>query len=290
MTIQAPCFDLTPESIVVNLLVGQLDTICLSTVELQAPVASVTISCAVPGVFATVTQLQPDSLCFNITGVDDGQENLCFVVCDQNGNCDSTYVTVNVSAIPLPALPIIAVNNVDTTVTNVPAIINVITNDTLNGTLTSLFVLQQSIHGMVTKTVDNIFVYTPFNDFCDDAVPDSFQYVVCNANSCDTATVFIWVLCDELKIYTGFSPNGDQMNEYFVIDGVSNFPNNKLTIFNRWGNLVYFKEKYGIGVDKTQLWNGTWTDQPLPDGTYFFLFEEGTTGGKTHSGYVQIKR
>ena len=114
-------------------------------------------------------------------------------------------------------------------------------------------------------------------------MPDHFTYSVCNPLGCDTATVTVYVFCDKINIFTGFSPNGDHVNDTFTIDGLVNFPNNNLSIFNRWGNRVYFKERYD------NSWDGTWNDgQNLPDGTYFYLFSDGE--GHSYSGYVQMQR
>ena len=150
------------------------------------------------------------------------------------------------------------------------------------GTLSSIYVLQQPYHGMALRNNDNTITYRPFNNYCDEATPDNFQYVVCNSVGCDTVLVYVWVLCDKIKVFTGFSPNNDQMNDFFHIDGLHNYPNNTVTIFNRWGNQVYRKEKY----DNT--WDGTWRTEALPPGTYFWLFDDGE--GKTYSGYVEIMR
>jgi gliding motility-associated-like protein len=66
-----------------------------------------------------------------------------------------------------------------------------------------------------------------------------------------------------------FSPNGNGVNDFFVIDNPLN-KTIKLTIFNRWGNIVYSADRY----DNT--WNGVATQglvigTDLPDGTYFYL-------------------
>ena len=42
-----------------------------------------------------------------------------------------------------------------------------------------------------------------------------------------------------------FSPNGDEQNDELVFKYLTSFPGNKLTIFDRWGNLVYQKSNYG---------------------------------------------
>jgi gliding motility-associated-like protein len=171
--------------------------------------------------------------------------------------------------------------DVDTTLTNLPVNIAVLANDTVTN-VTQLYVSRQPAHGMAIKQDNNTITYTPFNEYCNETTPDNFEYVVCNAVGCDSVQVFVWVLCDKLKVFTGFSPNNDAMNDFFYIEGLPNFPNNKVTIYNRWGNLVYNKEKY----DNT--WDGTWKNNPLPDGTYFWIFDDGE--GKTYSGYVELRR
>ena len=93
------------------------------------------------------------------------------------------------------------------------------------------------------------------------------------------------MLCDtdvELEFYSGFSPNGDGVNDVFYVQGVEFFPDNILCVFNRWGNRVYYKE----GYDNT--FDGTWENTRLPDGTYFYVFDDGKD--KQYSGYVQIAR
>jgi gliding motility-associated-like protein len=91
----------------------------------------------------------------------------------------------------------------------------------------------------------------------------------------------------ELFIPNGFSPNDDGINDYFVIDCIQNFPNAKIEIYNRWGNLVFEKENYG-NIERwgsiSAWWGGYssngWTvgKDKLPSGTYFYIlnFNDGT--------------
>ncbi len=51
----------------------------------------------------------------------------------------------------------------------------------------------------------------------------------------------------------GFSPNGDGVNDPFVIRGISHYPKNTFVIFNRWGNKVFETVNY------QNTWDGTCT-------------------------------
>ncbi|NLR94592.1 Ig-like domain-containing protein [Flammeovirga agarivorans] len=88
-----------------------------------------------------------------------------------------------------------------------------------------------------------------------------------------------------LTFYSGFSPNGDQLNDAFVIEGIGGYPDNDITIYNRWGQPVY----KGNGYDNT--WNGNnQNNEPLPDGTYYYILKVRTPYEFNYNGYVVIKR
>ncbi|WP_459471052.1 invasin domain 3-containing protein [Aquirufa beregesia] len=73
----------------------------------------------------------------------------------------------------------------------------------------------------------------------------------------------------------GFSPNGDGINDKFVIPGIMSMPSHHLSIFNRWGNIVYETDNYkndwggeipkGVGVVQGE---GT-----ITDGVYFYIID-----------------
>ncbi|MFA8435109.1 MAG: gliding motility-associated C-terminal domain-containing protein [Marinifilaceae bacterium] len=93
-----------------------------------------------------------------------------------------------------------------------------------------------------------------------------------------------------LKIPSGFSPNGDGINDQFVILGLENYPNNKLVVFNRWGDVVHEASPY------ENTWTGTSKkgflqsgDMKLVNGTYYYIFYR--HNGDTHpmKGYVEIR-
>jgi len=87
----------------------------------------------------------------------------------------------------------------------------------------------------------------------------------------------------------GFSPNGDNINDLFVIRGIVNYPNNKLIIYNRWGNKVYAVSPY------LNTWDGQSTNglrvggNELPTGTYFYLLDLGD-GSDTIKGTIYLNK
>ncbi len=72
-----------------------------------------------------------------------------------------------------------------------------------------------------------------------------------------------------IKVYNVITPNGDGLNDTWIIDCIENYPDNKVRIFNIWGDLVRYYEHYD---NVTQVWDGTNPDdKPVPDGTYYYV-------------------
>ncbi|WP_310589090.1 SdrD B-like domain-containing protein [Fibrella forsythiae] len=87
----------------------------------------------------------------------------------------------------------------------------------------------------------------------------------------------------------GFSPNGDGINDTFVITGTLGVTVS-LEIFNRWGHRVYYSEDYKNDWDGkpntgTQVGN---TSNGLPDGTYFYVVK--LSDGREYVRYMTINR
>lgn len=99
---------------------------------------------------------------------------------------------------------------------------------------------------------------------------------------CPAVRDTVWITFEGLHVPTGFSPNGDGLNDYYVIRGLGGYPGTKLRIFNRWGNLVWGSDDY------QNDWNGhNSASQPLVEDTYYAVIEY---GGKTLNTYVVLKR
>jgi len=80
-------------------------------------------------------------------------------------------------------------------------------------------------------------------------------------------TIWVHNQCP-LSFANVYSPNGDGINDIFLIPNIDDYPAVKLTIFNRWGNIIYLDSDY------TNNWDlKTYGGEDLADGTYFYTAE-----------------
>ena len=68
-----------------------------------------------------------------------------------------------------------------------------------------------------------------------------------------------------LKPDEGVTPNGDAINDVWVIECLQYFPDNQVEIYNRWGQQVFLEKGY------TNKYDGTINGGTLPDGTYYYI-------------------
>ena len=87
------------------------------------------------------------------------------------------------------------------------------------------------------------------------------------------------------------SPNGDGVNDVWVIDGIQNYPGNKVQIFNRWGTLVFEAENYNNSsvVFDGRGNVGIGANGEVTDGTFFFVIDLGD-GSTVQKGYLVVNR
>ena len=125
-----------------------------------------------------------------------------------------------------------------------------------------------------------------------------FEYSACEISS----VVQIGFSC-ELVLPNVITPNGDDVNDLFIIDGLDPeiYSNSLLTVFNRWGSVVYIGNNYGI--------NGSWWDGEInfdsfvidysesedatiaSDGIYYYVldvFNNTQNQKETYKGYITI--
>jgi gliding motility-associated-like protein len=88
-----------------------------------------------------------------------------------------------------------------------------------------------------------------------------------------------------LTVFNGFTPDGDGLNDNWVIENIENFPNNSVSIFNRWGNKIWSTSNYD---NVSNVWNGkTQGGATLTSGTYFYIIEI-DNGSAVKKGWVEL--
>ncbi len=78
-----------------------------------------------------------------------------------------------------------------------------------------------------------------------------------------------------------FTPNSDNTNDLFIVEGLELFSSFKLSIFNRFGQLIRNTNQ------NSPTWDGTLNGNPSPAGTYWYQL---TIEGTTRNGYFALKR
>ncbi len=117
-----------------------------------------------------------------------------------------------------------------------------------------------------------------------DLCPNTYTVTVSTLSGCEkinSATVVASTDIAPLTIVNTFSPNGDGINDVWVIKNIELYPDNELTVINRWGNEVYHVKGY----------QNNWDGSNLSNGTYFYYLKVNMCGDdNSYKGYVTIVR
>jgi gliding motility-associated-like protein len=87
-----------------------------------------------------------------------------------------------------------------------------------------------------------------------------------------------------VHVPNAFTPNADGENDTWIIDKIEIYPNVKIEIYNRWGELIYYAPK-----GYTKPWDGTYNGRELPIDSYFYVIDL-NNGGDAVTGNITIIR
>lgn len=117
-------------------------------------------------------------------------------------------------------------------------------------------------------------------------VNTTYTFIANDFNGCVSTISFnvdINVDCT-VNVYNGFTPNGDGINDVWIIDNIEKYPNNKVFVYNRWGNKIFETEHYN---NINNNWDGKLKGRALTSGTYFYIIE--TDNGKLFKkGWIEL--
>jgi gliding motility-associated-like protein len=123
------------------------------------------------------------------------------------------------------------------------------------------------------RLLSGLYSVTVFSGFCQKTV--EFEVTPGPAANC------------VLRIFNAFSPDGDGKSDTWIIENIDldEFKQNKVEIFNRWGQQVFSVRNYN---NDDVVWNGeSESGTELSSGTYFYIVE---AGGITFKGYIELIR
>ncbi len=154
---------------------------------------------------------------------------------------------------------------------NKPRVISILDNDEYLSDIVISIDTSQNIKGKVSIN-DGKLIFTPDPGFVGEL---SFEYKICSKycpELCSTATVFAKIGNNhDCFVANVITPNGDDINDIFTIPCLYSgiFSNNKLIVFNQWGDSVFEASPYNND------WSGTYNNEDLPSGTYYYILDLG---------------
>lgn len=94
--------------------------------------------------------------------------------------------------------------------------------------------------------------------------------VITDNNQCEysdtTVLKAVKPIC--ISIPNAFTPNGDGVNDTWIIEQMDIYPDVKVEIYNRWGELVFYAPK-----GYSDPWNGTFKGRELPIDSYYYVID-----------------
>ncbi len=220
-----------------------------------------------------------------------------YYVTINNITCESARVPVTVTIGGVACTnqpPILAAttSNIAAGGTAVIDLIPLVNDPDNNIDINSFSIVTAPMSGAIAQIVNGVltidYASTSFSG------ADQLTIQICDLlGSCVQQQLIINVIdlsTEELIVYNGISPNGDLFNEKWIIQNIEVLPDtreNKVSIYNRWGDLVFEVTNYD---NDTRVFNGVNKDgNDLPSGTYFFRIEF-RSRKEVKTGYLSIKK
>ena len=188
---------------------------------------------------------------------------LSFASCD-NYSTDSVLITVIPAPEVLPDTVLVPFGQTRE--------FNVINNDSINGIAFTLEIVSSPLKGKALHAGNGVFRYTPNIGFVG---TDMLVYRICSTDCPDECSEAVVVLRvgdeDDCFTPTLFTPNEDGINDRLIFPCLETelYPDNKLIVFNEWGDAVFTAAPY------QNDWEGTFSGEALPVGTYFYIMDFG---------------
>ena len=96
-----------------------------------------------------------------------------------------------------------------------------------------------------------------------------YELRITDATGCTTTDDILISVQKQFEIYvaTGFTPNGDLVNQYLFVQGDRSIRVIDFKVFDRWGELIFMSQNHAAN-DPNLGWDGVFQGQPMPTGVY----------------------
>lgn len=158
-----------------------------------------------------------------------------------------------------------------------------------NVDFSSLRVINNQTSKGVSASIDaayNLIVDYAGNPFTGD---DRVTIEICDLASACAQQIMDIEVVGGVEVYNGVTPDGDGLDDFLFIkyvDVVQGASKNKVTIFNRWGDMVFDVDDYD---NLSRIFSGqSNSGKDLPSGTYFYKID--FSQGESITGFISLKR
>jgi gliding motility-associated-like protein len=217
-----------------------------------------------------------------------GKESIVVEVCDLAGMCSQASIEVTVRN----GSPVIQAAPIETKAGSAVTLdLTVITSDPDNnldnGSYEVVDVFSNATARIINGTLELDYRGTNFSG------TDQVTVRVCDvAGACTDQVILVEVNAprqEDVQVFNAVAPNGSGDNKWMRI---VNLPSsaNKVTVFNRWGDLVFETTGYDNDDPSKRFEGRNAHGNELPSGTYFYKVEFADPSFKMMSGYLTLKQ
>lgn len=218
------------------------------------------------------TSICEDELPYIWNGIELNDSGSETIVIEGSNGCDS-MITINLLVHPIPEITLSTLDYVYCSSDTPEAIIfqNVFDEITWfsDENLTQIISNENEFIPLNIIGVTNYFVLAT-----DEGCQSPSQIIVVEFKNCG------------LVIPTAITPDGDEKNDRWQLDDIDLlYPNNVVSIFNRWGNKIFESQK---GLYNQMPWDGSFNNEVLPTASYYFIIEYNDGNTTASNGIVSI--
>ena len=125
-------------------------------------------------------------------------------------------------------------------------------------------------------TIPGVYSWTPagllndaniYNPYASPNSTTEFTVTLTTADGCRAEDELVIIVKEGAGLYSSFTPNGDGINDVWIIENLEEYPTCTVEIFNRWGNQVFSSVGYAVP------WDGTYKGEALPFGVYYYIIQ-----------------